>query len=179
MNRLLLLAFLLLPLSGCLTHQGVPSTPPTASPTQAAAPTNAGQAGQNGAQGPSGTPAPNASSALTRKEILSEDFNLNGFGPATPIQVQVPPGAVKVFMALDYQTGIYQNASFTLGNCDHVSPVTGTAVSQNGTTVNMAGSVTMGVLYDCGAISAGEQKITWTLTGMLQGRVKVYADLPI
>ncbi|MCA1812288.1 MAG: hypothetical protein LC623_09815 [Halobacteriales archaeon] len=115
---------------------------------------------------------------MIRKEILSEDFDLNSIQPGGPIQVEVPQGAVKILMSLDYQTGAYQDAAFTLGACHNVSPVRGTGVSADGSSVNAGGSISRGVLYDCGTLSAGSQSITWTLTGTLQGHVKLYADMP-
>src|SRR5438105_3569039 len=122
---LLTLAFFILPLSGCLSHAQTASS--TSPPTATAAP--AGHAGQNGAAGRDGTPAPPPGGNVERKEILSQDFDLNSAQPSGPIPVTVPQGAVKVLLSLDYGTGAYQDASFTLGDCKNVSPVTGTTIS--------------------------------------------------
>jgi hypothetical protein len=179
MYRTFLLAFLILPLSGCLSASS-PSEPSTGPAPTDPGPTGAepGHDGQSGERGADGSPAPAPRPGLVRKEFFSQDFSLNSLKPGGPIQVQVPEGAARVLMSLDYQTGAYQDPAFTLGECHKVSPVSGTGVSANGSSVNAGGSTSRGVLYDCGALSAGSQSITWTLTGTLQGHVKLYADMP-
>ncbi|HUR63531.1 MAG TPA: hypothetical protein VM241_03520, partial [Candidatus Thermoplasmatota archaeon] len=99
----------------------------------------------------------------------------NSAQPTPPIGVQVPTGAAKVLMALDYEAGAYKDASFTLGECKNVSPVTGTAASAAGATAG--GTVNRGVQYDCGKLE-GAQQVTWSLTGTLRGHITVYADVP-
>ncbi|HUR63974.1 MAG TPA: hypothetical protein VM241_05790 [Candidatus Thermoplasmatota archaeon] len=172
MRTLLVLAFLL-PLSGCLTHSAsTTSTAPTTAPTTAP-----GSDGAKGADGAPGGPASPPAQGLTRKEILSQDFSINSAQPGPPIAVQVPTSAAKVLLALDYQAGAYKDASFTLGACKNVSPITGTAASVAGADVQNGGTVNRGVQYDCGKLE-GAQQVTWSLTGTLRGHITVYADVP-
>jgi hypothetical protein len=172
MRTLLVLAFLVLPLSGCLTHSASPSSmaPTTPEPT--------GSAGAKGADGAPGGPSPPPAQGLVRKEILSQGFDLNSAQPSPPIAVLVPTSAAKVLLALDYETGAYKDASFTLGECKGVSPVTGTGASVAGAAVQGSGTVNRGAQYDCGKLAEGAQQVTWSLTGTLRGHITVYADVP-
>lgn len=170
MTRLpLLLAFLLLPVSGCLDSEATdPAGPgePVADPQDEAG----GRQGRP-SESDEGKPVDRANLTV----ILSQDFQIDSVQGGEPIPVTVPEGTSNVYMALDYRDGAYNDASFTLGECRGVAETEGTAAEAQNAGV-FVGSMKAGVLFGCGPLPPGVHDVTWKLTGVLMGHITVYAD---
>lgn len=135
-----------------------------------------------GAGSPGGTAgaAPAADEGATmRQAILDQEFTIGAEGPTGSFDVEVPQGTVAVFLKLEYRSGAFQDPSFTLGECVRVTPIEGVAVMAEGGYAG-TGSMSGGVLYECGAMAPGTHQLQWEVgNGFVQGHLTVYADVVV
>lgn len=167
--HLLTLALLL---AGCADSPSVPSDEAPAI-NDAAEQTDETEPGQPGSPGSPGEP----SRPDMQPEVVFEDFILATWEGGNQ-SIVIPDDAERVWLEVDYHDGAYQDAGFTLGACDHVSPSTGIGVSVNGMLIGVAGNTSRNVQYPCGELH-GEHDLSWQLAaGFVRAFVRVIADVP-
>ena len=154
------LVALCLPLTGCMDEG--PSEPVGSDPPDAG----------SGGTGP-------ASNDTKLVEVLYYGFLINGAEGNGTIGLEVPPGSLSIYLSVVFLNGAYQNAAFTLGECQKISPFMGTAASAGGLFDAGLGVRDRAALHECGDVPDGPQAISWGIeAGSLQGRLMVYAEVP-
>lgn len=180
--RLGWLVALLVLLAGCAEQAepldaDAPDEPTGDVPTEDPPKDDASGTGSDGAPGKPGQSArpdpDNEARAVFEDEVLA-----TWQGGSLP--VSIPQDAIRVWLEVEYQDGVYQDAGFTLGLCDHVSPITGAAVSGAGAHVGVGpGNMTRGKMYLCGDLD-GDHDLSWSLeAGAVQAFVRVTAEMPV
>lgn len=170
-------------LSGC-AGVGRPSAddgPGSAALADATAGGQSSPAGQAGLVGPLGQPGRSGQEEPDGDDedlvvVLDQEFLIDSTQGAGALAFKWPRGGWS-YMALEYSDGAFADAAFALGGCEEVTPIEGAAVLVGGQGATLLGSMSIGVLYECGWLDAGAQQVAWTLgAGVLGGRVQVYAE---
>ena len=176
MNRFAALLFIaFLPFSGCLDDGA-----PAASPEPAPEPQADGRDEADGMDGQEGSGAASAPGpGLRRVEVARGSFQFHAVQGSGAIPIEVPAGSVAVYLWLDYQNGVYDRATFTLGECQAVSPQHGTGATVAGSASAGTGATSRNVLYACGDVPDGPAEVGWSIeAGTVQGTLVVSADVP-